>query len=805
MENEIANLKTDAEFAEDLSRLNTAKMAAVEEEDYDEAKRLKTLIDELKAKRVADKSTHKPISETPVQPLSDVQCEILALTTSLSDNKLGGAYPNQIHSGEEVIEKFINCPYVMLLAPMQSGKTGTYLYVACEMIRRGMVDSVIIMTGCREVVLREQCNQDKQKFIDAYLDHYSTLMNGADLNSLRKRLVKAEVRWGPKLKTTTLQDKTLVIWEESHFAQGKINEPYKWFKENDIYKALSGDFSTIRERGIKILSVSATPFSELINDLKIGNQFRETLEKKGLVYLTPPTQYRGLGDYIANDCVNPNFQLTNKNGEIQGGVHKMNQLLDRFKNKNLYSMIRYKCTRDGHLLKRLAAHCYEVLEYDMESSPSSRYLIAGQDGGPGKMALAPPKPTLVLLKGKCRMGCVVPKAHVGFVFDIVKDSKSDASFQGLAGRMCGTPGDDPFTDNWPEIYINKKNKERADDYTTKFTEGVAPVCEYASNVKKFKNVTSQAEQHGHPFIPIRISDAGEVAELNMPPPISKHRMFTIWLTKQPDDHPIWGRNNNTQIRQIKQLLNDGINKGRVGFRLMCKSHVRNVTVLKDMVRSYESGKHTFKYFDNDNDDYSFKFCHWDDKGIEDWEQDLGARPGDVWITGWTENQDPNVLDETRNNQNIPETTGQEAFVPGEITTEAGNVHETNGALVLHLPKETQNDPQRMLDELKIFVTASVGQRQSSCQISSQYDHKTKEPVGIYLNVAAYGLCELTVTGPRGPTKKKKWVFGPQFDLDKWGTECGVCFKTGSWARGRQRNGYKRLTQISWTPTTTDHL
>ena len=68
-----------------------------------------------------------------------------------------GAYHNQIRTGDKIIERLKeNIPYVMLLAQMQSGKTSTYLYVACEMIKDGEVNSVIIMTGCREVALQSQ-------------------------------------------------------------------------------------------------------------------------------------------------------------------------------------------------------------------------------------------------------------------------------------------------------------------------------------------------------------------------------------------------------------------------------------------------------------------------------------------------------------------------------------------------------------------------------------------------------------------------------------------------------------------------
>ena len=56
------------------------------------------------------------------------------------------AFPNQHQAGDRVLDKFMEgSAYCMLVAQMQSGKTGTYLYVAHEMMSRGIVKQVLIM------------------------------------------------------------------------------------------------------------------------------------------------------------------------------------------------------------------------------------------------------------------------------------------------------------------------------------------------------------------------------------------------------------------------------------------------------------------------------------------------------------------------------------------------------------------------------------------------------------------------------------------------------------------------------------
>ena len=45
--------------------------------------------------------------------------------------------------------------------------------------------------------------------------------------------------------------------------------------------------------------------------------------------------------------------------------------------------------------------------------------------------------TVILLKDRLRAGKVVPKEHIGFVWEDATSSKTDTLVQGLLGRMCG--------------------------------------------------------------------------------------------------------------------------------------------------------------------------------------------------------------------------------------------------------------------------------------------------------------------------------------------------------------------------------
>ena len=55
----------------------------------------------------------------------------------------------QISAGIEIIQSFANgtSRWVLLFAQMQSGKTDTFLLVACEMLRQNMIQNISIFSG----------------------------------------------------------------------------------------------------------------------------------------------------------------------------------------------------------------------------------------------------------------------------------------------------------------------------------------------------------------------------------------------------------------------------------------------------------------------------------------------------------------------------------------------------------------------------------------------------------------------------------------------------------------------------------
>ena len=75
----------------------------------------------------------------------------------------------QRQAGNEIINKFTReQPFTVLLAQMQSGKTGTYLFTAFEMIRLGLVKNAAIICGSSDTSLRAQAQSDMETSLKTF-------------------------------------------------------------------------------------------------------------------------------------------------------------------------------------------------------------------------------------------------------------------------------------------------------------------------------------------------------------------------------------------------------------------------------------------------------------------------------------------------------------------------------------------------------------------------------------------------------------------------------------------------------------
>ena len=82
-------------------------------------------------------------------------------------------YGQQISMSDRIIHAFTSGEgdmYAILLAQMQSGKSGTYLRLALECIHRGIFKKAYIICGSRDTTLREQTKENLLEAIDSFAE-----------------------------------------------------------------------------------------------------------------------------------------------------------------------------------------------------------------------------------------------------------------------------------------------------------------------------------------------------------------------------------------------------------------------------------------------------------------------------------------------------------------------------------------------------------------------------------------------------------------------------------------------------------
>ena len=338
-------------------------------------------------------------------------------------------YPNELENGQKVLTTFtdedsdIHRRWVVLLAFPQSGKTTTFLFVACEMLRLGKVCNVIIMCGNADIDLKNQLVEAKENFIQKAYDIYleETIQYDSRTRRIFLQLAKSKISilFGAGLDSGACQvQNTLIIWDEAHYAQDRTNRPHKYLQGVNI--TADGNVSNLEGgRNNYVLTVSATPFSELSNVVH-NNQ------SKRIVKMRPGVSYLGPRQFIERGSV-IQFDHTDRMNALK------NAMLDsqnRHQGVPKYCVVRFIGDENVEECRLVAADVgwWDVRVFDSKST-SMRSM--------NDLSVAPVRNTLVVIRGKCRMGKKVPKMHISFVFESSIRSSTDVLLQALFARMFG--------------------------------------------------------------------------------------------------------------------------------------------------------------------------------------------------------------------------------------------------------------------------------------------------------------------------------------------------------------------------------
>ncbi len=397
----------------------------------------------------------------------------------------------QQHHGQNIVNVFAagSIRHALLWADVQAGKTGTYHHVIRRMLKRRIVKRVYILCGSSEITLKKQAMADLLKY------------NG-DMAGQITVLFRTEFKKG----VMDVKD-ALIVVDESHLDQTINQQMDKFLVGHGLY--LDGTTPKMAEDNTFVLTVDATPYSEY------AAWFHKKCKPKHIEMFTPSNKYYGIKRYLEDGHIRETFDFNTPSGLLQ-----METLMDRFPSKYLMFRIEGR----GNVAKSdvLRALCrrkkFNFLEYteakdeiaitraeQVEAAAAGKVIPCMED--------APEKTTLILVKGRLRAGKVVPKAHVGFVWENARSAKTDSIVQGLLGRMCGYLLADGETNCYkvgdvkPLIFLPKMILEKQVDTVIPLSEldrhiardaGILP--KRATNLKKGR--TTSAADNDRTQVPI---------------------------------------------------------------------------------------------------------------------------------------------------------------------------------------------------------------------------------------------------------------------------------------------------------------
>jgi hypothetical protein len=322
------------------------------------------------------------------------------------------AHPEQITAASNIRAVFQegNLRYALLFAYCQAGKTGAFQELIRQMLLEGDINRAYILCGSNETDLRSQAHADT---IAANPEAYAA----GDIQVFFRQDFK-----GASMDIT----RALIVVDESHMDQTQGQELDEFLWRHGI--SMDGEPRTLNEKDAYIVSVDATPYSEL-SAMKHKESHAKHVEE-----LAAGPGYFGIAAYYYGGLIKPAYDIAAKRAEFK------QMIVER---GNKYALMRLSSGKHAAAQETAATAAYrqvggQVVYYTAEKTEIAITAVQKAELGLSLcLEDAPAVPTLVIIRGRLRAGKVVPKQHVSFVWEGAKMSKTDALVQGLVGRMCG--------------------------------------------------------------------------------------------------------------------------------------------------------------------------------------------------------------------------------------------------------------------------------------------------------------------------------------------------------------------------------
>jgi len=416
------------------------------------------------------------------------QTEVITNLILSSDNNLfrsgsigcdGYIHDTQIECAKNILLAFNRAEtrrnHVILVAKMQSGKTGAVNAVvnivnALHLDKTMMVNKFFFLCGMNDCGLKEQTFERVIKQVsDATVEN--------TYNGKRSLKYKTQKKYF-LLKNSDLMgfdgsiDNSILFIDECHYGSGKKNKLTQFLEKQGINWRNPNELIS---RNIYIVSVSATPFSEVISDV---NECKEIIE------LPTNSGYVGVSEYINEGLVHDAKSHCEDVGDI---LLALREGLTRCKADGIDGIFFVRTRKNEELVERnFVKYNFDVYQMDASTSKLNYDKLSDRlkeqidaiefnkkfEGVTLPILLEqkiPTKPLLVLIKGAFRAGVTIHgnfKDYTYLVYDYSLSAAATA--QALLGRMCGYRSENKRLNTL--FFVNKFHATQYSQYEQNFAD-----------------------------------------------------------------------------------------------------------------------------------------------------------------------------------------------------------------------------------------------------------------------------------------------------------------------------------------------
>ena len=366
--------------------------------------------------------------------------------------------------------------HTVLLASMQSGKTSVCNSViniinVSKLYKPMAIKKYMFITGMNDCGLKNQ----------THIRLKEQVMGASDDNIYYGKRCKRNLSENKYfvLKNSDLMgyegniDNSLIFIDESHYGSNEKNILTKFLVKHGI------DWKNTNElikRSIYIVSISATPFDELVSD---------TVDVKRMVELSTDDNYVGVTDYLKNDLI---FDADKHDIEFEGKIfdyimdahHRMldndedgvviirtrnfDTILDNQYVQTHFDVFEMSSSGSKIEYDKFNRHLHNIYAENVRYKARKKALEEIGVDVPSPTT----KPLLVLIKGAFRAGITIDAHYKDMIYMVYDNSlKADTTAQALLGRMCGYRSSKDHIEN-TLFYINKKYADMYSQWENNF-------------------------------------------------------------------------------------------------------------------------------------------------------------------------------------------------------------------------------------------------------------------------------------------------------------------------------------------------